>query len=61
MYTADESYGLPPYSSSFMALDLEGFDAPGGAKGRWMLTGLYSPGASLPHWRDTSTIPYERV
>ena len=45
MYTADESYGLPPYSSTFMALDLEGFDAPGGAKGRWMLTGLYSPGS----------------
>jgi hypothetical protein len=43
MYTANEGYGLPPYSSSFMALDLEGFDAPGGAKGRWMLTGLYSP------------------
>src|SRR5262245_30749746 len=45
MYTAEESYGLPSYSSSFMAVDLEGFDAPGGVKARWMLTGLYSPGS----------------
>jgi len=45
MYTADDSYGLPAYSSSFMAVDVEGFDAPGGAKARWMLTGLYSPGS----------------
>jgi len=43
MYTAGESYGLPPYSSSWMGLDVEGFDAPGGLKARWMLTGLYSP------------------
>ena len=45
MYAAEDSYGLPAYSSSFMAVDLEGFDAPGGAKGRWMLAGLYSPGS----------------
>jgi hypothetical protein len=44
MYTAGESYGLPPYSSTFMALDVEGFDTPAGGKARWMLTGLYSPG-----------------
>ena len=44
MYTASESYGLPPYSSSWMGLDVEGFDPPGGGKARWMLTGLYSPG-----------------
>jgi hypothetical protein len=44
MYTAGESYGLPPYSSSWMGLDVEGFDPPGGGKARWMLTGLYSPG-----------------
>jgi hypothetical protein len=43
MYTASESYGLPPYSSSWMGLDVEGFDPPGGGKARWMLTGLYSP------------------
>jgi hypothetical protein len=43
MYTAGESYGLPPYSSSFMALEVEGFDTPAGGKARWMLTGLYSP------------------
>jgi hypothetical protein len=44
MYTAGESYGLPPYSSSWMGLEVEGFDVPGGGKARWMLTGLYSPG-----------------
>jgi|SRR6266404_221469 len=44
MYTASESYGLPPYSSSWMGLEVEGFDVPGGGKARWMLTGLYSPG-----------------
>ena len=43
MYTAEESYGLPAYSSSWMGVDLVGFDAPGGSKARWMLTGLYSP------------------
>ena len=45
MYTAGESYGLPAYSSSWMGLDVEGFDPPGGGKARWMLTGLYSPGS----------------
>jgi hypothetical protein len=44
MYTAGEVYGLPPYSSSWMGLDVEGFDAPGGGKARWMLAGLYGPG-----------------
>lgn len=43
MYTAEEAYGLPAYSSSFVAIDLAGFDAPNGAKARWMVTGLYSP------------------
>ncbi len=43
MYKAEDSYGLPPYSSSFIGLDVDGFDAPGGGKARWMLTGLYSP------------------
>jgi hypothetical protein len=38
-------YGLPPYSSSWIGLDVEGFDAPGGGKARWMLAGLYSPAA----------------
>jgi len=43
LYTATDSYGFPPYSSTFAGVDLEGFDAPGGAKARWMLTGLYGP------------------
>jgi hypothetical protein len=45
MYTAGELYGLPPYTSSWIGLDVEGFDAPGGGKARWMLTGLYGPEA----------------
>src|SRR5262249_949803 len=44
MYTAGELYGLPPFTSSWMGLDVEGFDAPDGSKARWMLTGLYGPG-----------------
>jgi len=43
MYTAGELYGLPPYTSSWIGLDVEGFDAPGGGKARSMRTGLYGP------------------
>jgi hypothetical protein len=45
MYKAEDAYGLPPYTSSFVAIDVDGFDVPAGGKARWMLTGLYSPGA----------------
>jgi hypothetical protein len=44
MYTAGELYGLPPFTSSWIGLDVEGFDAPSGGKAQWMLTGLYGPG-----------------
>jgi hypothetical protein len=44
MYKAEGAYGLPPYTSSFMGIDVDGFDAPAGGKARWMLTGLSSPG-----------------
>ena len=58
MYIAKESAGLPPYSSSWIGVDIEGFDAPGGAKARWMLTGLYSPAtvsAALSKYLDYPT------
>jgi hypothetical protein len=44
MYTAGDNSGLPPYSGSWMGLEVDGFDAPGGSKARWMLSGIYSPG-----------------
>jgi len=43
MYRTGDNYGLPPYSSSWLGLEVEGFDTPGGGKARWMLAGLYSP------------------
>jgi hypothetical protein len=43
MYTAERASGLPPYSSFWIWVDVEGFDAPDGSKGHWMLTGAYSP------------------
>lgn len=43
MYTAGDNAGLPPYSSSWIGLEVDGFDTPDGSKARWMLSGLYSP------------------
>jgi hypothetical protein len=43
MYTAGESYGLPPYSAAWIGVDVDGFDTAAGNKGRWMVTGLYGP------------------
>ena len=43
MYTAEESYGLPPYSSAWLGIDVDGFDTPAGNKARWMISGLYGP------------------
>ena len=43
MYRGSGAYGLPDFDSTFLALDLDGFDSASGYKGRWMLSGLYSP------------------
>jgi hypothetical protein len=43
IYTAADGYNVGPYSASYLWVDIEGFDAPDGTKGRWMLAGVYGP------------------
>jgi hypothetical protein len=43
IYQATRGYGISPYSSVYAWADIEGFDAPDGTKGRWMLAGAYGP------------------
>ncbi len=43
IYTAPKGSGIAPYSSVYFWVDVEGYDAPDGTKGRWMLTGAYGP------------------
>lgn len=45
MYTAWDAYGLPAYTSTWLGLDVEGYDVPGGGKARMMIRGLYGPGS----------------
>jgi len=43
IYNARGGYGLSPYTSTYVYVDVEGHDSPEGAKGRWMLKGFYGP------------------
>jgi hypothetical protein len=43
IYQVEEASGLPLYSSFYVWVDVEGYDAPDGTKGRWMLAGAYAP------------------
>jgi hypothetical protein len=43
IYQAPMGYGLAPYSSAYLWVDVEGYDSPDGSKGRWMLQGMYGP------------------
>jgi hypothetical protein len=43
LYTAEEGYGLAPYSAFYLYVDIKGFDSADGTKGRWMLQGAYGP------------------
>lgn len=43
IYQVPAGYPLAPYSAAYLWADVEGYDAPGGAKGRWMLHGVYGP------------------
>ncbi len=43
IYTTADGYNTGPYSASYLWVDIEGFDAPDGTKGRWMLAGAYGP------------------
>jgi hypothetical protein len=43
LYTAEEGYGLAPYSAFYLYVNIKGFDSANGTKGRWMLQGVYGP------------------
>jgi hypothetical protein len=43
MYLGSDAYGLPAYTSSWLGLEVDGLDAPGGAKARMMIRGIYDP------------------
>jgi hypothetical protein len=43
IYAAERGYVIAPYSAAYFYVDVEGFDTPEGAKGRWMLAGVYGP------------------
>jgi hypothetical protein len=43
MYLGNDAYGLPAYSSSWLGLEVDGLDAPGGGKARMMIRGIYGP------------------
>jgi len=43
MYLGSDAYGLPAYTSSWLGLEVEGFDAPAGSKARMMVRGIYGP------------------
>jgi hypothetical protein len=43
LYTAEEGYGLSPYSAFYLYVNIKGFDSADGTKGRWMLQGVYGP------------------
>jgi hypothetical protein len=43
IYQVDRGFGIAPYQSVYMWVDIEGFDSPDGTKGRWMLAGAYGP------------------
>jgi len=43
VYKSDGGYGISPYDSAYGYVDIEGFDTAQGAKGRWILQGIYGP------------------
>jgi hypothetical protein len=43
MYRAKQVVGLVPYNSTYLWINVDGFDSPDGTKGRWMAQGWYGP------------------
>jgi len=43
VYTAEQGYGLAPYTALYFYVHIKGFDSADGTKARWMLQGLYGP------------------
>jgi len=48
VYTADQGYGLAPYSAFYFYVHVKGLDSSDGTKARWMLQGVYGPDARVP-------------
>jgi hypothetical protein len=48
LYTADQGYGLAPYSAFYFYVHVKGLDSSDGTKARWMLQGVYGPEARVP-------------
>jgi len=48
IYQTGGSYAFGPYQAAYFWVDIEGFDAPDGTKGRWMLAGVYGPNDQMP-------------
>lgn len=51
-YVVREGEGLAPYEATYIYAEVEGFDAPDGSKGRWVLWGLYSPDRVVASLRE---------
>ena len=43
MYRTGPVVGLPPFTASFIWINIAGPDSPDGTKGRWMVQGWYGP------------------
>jgi hypothetical protein len=47
IYKSDRGYGVSPYDSFYLFVNVEGADTAQGAKGRWILAGAYGPDERL--------------
>ena len=43
IYTANDGWGVAPYTAAYFWVDIVGFDSADGTKARWMLQGVYGP------------------
>jgi hypothetical protein len=48
LYTAEQGYGLAPYSAFYFYVHVKGLDSADGTKARWMLQGVYGPSTRVP-------------
>jgi hypothetical protein len=56
-YIARQGSGIIPYEGTSVWVEVDGFDAPGGAKARWVLYGLYSPDRAVSAFREVHGFP----
>lgn len=56
-YIVKEGAGLAPYEASYLFAEVDGFDEPGGPKGRFVLYGLYSPDRVVSAMREVLGFP----